>query len=209
MSTARCGSFSTLLQIMGLASAIECQIHLIYPDTRHRMLGLLNGIYHPRNVCAEGTQDSMIIMWTNICGWPDRLKGLRVNHFVPVLPLNTENTDTFVWNVVAKKIKGKCNEETRRPNVSKDRGRNKNDDKLKVKSEKRNIDISLGPRIKKAKITKYTSATQNDEKASLLKSLVQAGAQEVIHPGKQKPEDTELHMSTGVDPDSFVMGSEC
>ena len=151
------------------------------------MLGLLNGIDHPRNVSAEGAQDSIIIMWTNICGWPDRLKGLKVNHFVPVLPLNTQNTDTFVWNVVAKKRKGKCNERpSRRPNVSTDRGRNKNDDKLKVKSEKR---------IKQAKIKKYTSATQNDEKASLLKSLVQAGAQEVIHPGKQKLEDTELHMS--------------
>ena len=33
---------------MGLASVIKSEIHMIYPDTRHEMLSLLNGIYLPR-----------------------------------------------------------------------------------------------------------------------------------------------------------------
>lgn len=106
--TAQNGTFSGLLQIMGLASAIGCQIYLIYPDTRHMMLSLLNGIFLPRSTPTTSTdcsQDSIIIMWTSLLGWPDRSKEFRVNHFVPVLPINTEiqNSKTEFWNVVGRK----------------------------------------------------------------------------------------------------------
>lgn len=104
--TACSGTFSGLLQIMGLASAIGCQIHLIYPDTRHSMLSLLNGIYRPRPgtiVSGNYSPDSVVIMWTNISGWPDRTKEFRVNHFVPVLPINTQKSEPVFWNLVGRK----------------------------------------------------------------------------------------------------------
>ena len=98
--TACLGTFSGLLQIMGLASAIGCEIHLIYPDPRHNMLSLLNGIYQPRPgmiVSTDCPLESILIMWTDISGWPDRSKELSVNHFVPVLPIKTQNCETIFW----------------------------------------------------------------------------------------------------------------
>jgi Mg2+/citrate symporter len=71
VSKADTGTFSGLLQIMGLASAIGCEIHLIYPDTRHNMLSLLNGIYQPRPgmiVSTDCPLESILIMWTDISG---------------------------------------------------------------------------------------------------------------------------------------------
>ena len=55
---------------MGLASAIGHEVHLIYPDTKHTMLNLLKGVYLPRE-SKEKTRQSVLIMWSNLSGWPD------------------------------------------------------------------------------------------------------------------------------------------
>ena len=89
MTTTQNKSFSGLLQIMGLASAIGCQIHMIYPDTKHRMLSLLNGVYSPREVSSINNHRSIVIMWTSMSRWPDRSKMFTVDHFVPMLPTLT------------------------------------------------------------------------------------------------------------------------
>ncbi len=88
-TTAFNGSCSGLLQIMGLATVIRGEIHLIYSDTKHVMLSLLNGIYLPRESTGNEVHPFITIMWTNYSGWPDRSKSLNVNHFVPVLKVST------------------------------------------------------------------------------------------------------------------------
>ena len=53
-NTARSGNFSGLLQIMGLASAMECNIRMVYPDKSHFMLPLLDSTYTPRQAQDNG-----------------------------------------------------------------------------------------------------------------------------------------------------------
>ncbi len=107
MTTTQNKSFSGLLQIMGLASAIGCQIHMIYPDTKHRMLSLLNGVYSPREVSSINNHRSIVIMWTSKSGWPDRSKMFTVDHFVPMLPtLTTEEIGTDSgWTLIKNQRK--------------------------------------------------------------------------------------------------------
>ena len=143
--TACLGTFSGLLQIMGLASAIGCEIHLIYPDPRHNMLSLINGIYQPRPgmiVSTDCPLESILIMWTDISGWPDRSKELSVNHFVPVLPINTQNCETIFWNVVGKKrnVKQSMIDSSRKAKSRKTCGYEKNlDYSASVKTAKRKV----------------------------------------------------------------------
>ena len=46
MSTAKYGTFCGLLQIMGLASAIGCEVHLLYPETNHKFVHLLKVVLY-------------------------------------------------------------------------------------------------------------------------------------------------------------------
>ena len=100
--TLRKCAFSGILQIMGLASALNCTIKMIYPDKRHTLFELLNGTFKPR-IC-EGCNPVLTIMWTNLGGWLDRTKGFYPNHFVPLLPL-TGNCNTWTTVVNKKKLK--------------------------------------------------------------------------------------------------------
>lgn len=75
-----CGTFrnyawSGLMQIMGLASAVGCNIQLLYPDKRHSLFPMLNG---------------------------NRKKELQVNHFVPCLQVPDKNTEDRDWITVSK-----------------------------------------------------------------------------------------------------------
>ena len=94
--------FSGILQIMGLASALNCTIKMIYPDKRHTLFELLNGTFKPR-IC-EGCNPVLTIMWTNLGGWLDRTKGFYPNHFVPLLPL-TGNCNTWTTVINKKMLK--------------------------------------------------------------------------------------------------------
>ena len=101
------GSFSGLLQVMGLASVIRSEIHMIYPDTRHEMLSLLNGIYLPRESSEYEVRPVIAKMWTNLSGCPDRSKILNINHFVPILKISTNtsdnNAESMDWSLVNNK----------------------------------------------------------------------------------------------------------
>ena len=92
---------------MGLASAIGCEVHMVYPDVRHIMLSLLNGIYPPREY-KNGVPRSILIMWSSLSGWPDRDKQFTVDdHFVPILPIEVSSADghdcVSVWKIAKKK----------------------------------------------------------------------------------------------------------
>ena len=70
------------------------------------MLSSLNGIYQPKpgtNVSTDCLPHIILLMWTNICGWPDRSKELRANHFVRLLPISTGKCENAFWNVVGRK----------------------------------------------------------------------------------------------------------
>lgn len=91
------GRFSGLLQIMGLASASECEIKLEYPDARHSLHSLLSAVYSPRVGSSRTRRFS--IMWTDTAGWPDRSKEFKVNHFVPMMKVNLQDN----WVTVTRK----------------------------------------------------------------------------------------------------------
>ena len=91
------GRFSGLLQIMGLASASECEIKLEYPDVRHSLHSLLSAVYSPRVGSSRTRRFS--IMWTDTAGWPDRSKEFKVNHFVPMMKVNLQDN----WVTVTRK----------------------------------------------------------------------------------------------------------
>lgn len=93
------GRFSGLLQIMGLASASGCDIQLVYPDNRHSLVSLLSAVYSPR--VGTSTAAKISIMWTDTVGWPDRLKEFKVNHFVPLLKVDTQDN----WITITRKRK--------------------------------------------------------------------------------------------------------
>ena len=80
---------------------------MIYPDTRHEMLSLLNGIYLPRESSEYEVRPVIAIMWTNLSGWPDRSKILNINHFVPILKISTNtsdnNAESMDWSLVNNK----------------------------------------------------------------------------------------------------------
>ena len=88
---------------MGLATVITGKIHLIYPDTKHEMLSLLNGIYLSREWTGNGVRPFITIMWTNLTGWPDRSKSLNVS-----TPCSShKNAEPSNWFFVHKKRKHK------------------------------------------------------------------------------------------------------
>ncbi len=100
--TLKNGAFSGVLQIMGLASAMNCTIQMIYPDKKHRLYALLNGTFKPR--LSSSSAPVITIMWTNMSGWPNQSYTFTANHFVPLLPvINYNNT----WSVVSSKRKRK------------------------------------------------------------------------------------------------------
>ena len=81
-------SYSGILQIMGLSLAIGCEIKLVYPDKRHSLYPLLSASYAPR-LC--GCQvPAVTIMWTNTAGWANKSKEFKVNHFVPMLKIDSQ-----------------------------------------------------------------------------------------------------------------------
>jgi hypothetical protein len=70
------------------------------------MLSLLNGIYQPRPgmiVSTDCPLESILKMWTDISGWPDRSKELSVNHFVPVLPHQHAELQNYILECSWKK----------------------------------------------------------------------------------------------------------
>ena len=83
------GRFSGILQIMGLASATGCEIKMVYPDKRHSLFSMLNAIYQPRS--GGSPTPRMTTMWTNTSGWPDRTKEFKVNHFVVMMRVDSQN----------------------------------------------------------------------------------------------------------------------
>ena len=98
--TLKNGAFSGVLQIMGLASAINCTIQMIYPDKKHRLYALLNGTFKPR--LSPSSARFITIMWTNMSGWLNQSYTFTPNHFAPLLPvINYNNT----WSVVSSKRK--------------------------------------------------------------------------------------------------------
>ena len=60
------GEYSGILQIMGLASAMNCSLKMIYPDKLHKLYVLLNGTYEPQ--LYQGWRPKITIMWTNTGG---------------------------------------------------------------------------------------------------------------------------------------------
>lgn len=99
-NTFRLGCFSGLLQIMGLSSAVGCQIKMVYPDKRHTMYPLLNGMYNPRIIVDKEAfeRPRINIMWSCLQGWPDRTKEFNVNHFV----LLTNISEDYQWCAVSR-----------------------------------------------------------------------------------------------------------
>ena len=95
-------AWSGIMQIMGLASAVRCNIQLLYPDKRHSLFPLLSGTYRPRISSANGQLPTITIMWTNIGGWKDKEKEFQVNHFVPILSVEERANE---WVTVSKKRK--------------------------------------------------------------------------------------------------------
>ena len=84
MKTCRNYSFSSTLQIMGLASVIGVPIEMVYPDQKKKLLPVYQNIFKPRQCLNQSNLASVRIMWTNSLGWPDRSKEFVVNHFVPL-----------------------------------------------------------------------------------------------------------------------------
>ena len=84
MKTCRNYSFSSTLQIMGLASVIGVPIEMVYPDQKNKLLPVYQNIFKPRQCVNQSNLASVRIMWTNSLGWPDRSKEFVVNHFVPL-----------------------------------------------------------------------------------------------------------------------------
>lgn len=81
-------SYSGILQIMGLSSAIGCEIKLVYRDKRHSLYPLLSASYAPR-LCGSQVP-AVTIMWTNTAGWANKSKEFKVNHFVPMLKIDSQ-----------------------------------------------------------------------------------------------------------------------
>ena len=110
-NTLHLGCFSGILQIMRLSSAIGCQIKMVYPDERHTMHPLLNGIYSPRMPVEKQKEENyriesktISIMWTFLQGWADRLKEFNVNHFVLLT-----NVSEHHWVTVSRTKKSEEN----------------------------------------------------------------------------------------------------
>ena len=84
MKTCRNYSFSSTLQIMGLASVIGVPIEMVYPDQKNELLLVYRNIFKPRQCLNQSNLASVRITWTNSLAWPDRSKEFVVNHFVPL-----------------------------------------------------------------------------------------------------------------------------
>ena len=98
-NTARSGNFSGLLQVMGLASAMECNIRLVYPDKSHFMSSLLDSVSPRQARISDAAETTVSIMWTDMGGWRDRSNIFQVNHFVFLATVNKE------WHVVSRRRK--------------------------------------------------------------------------------------------------------
>jgi hypothetical protein len=75
---------------------------MIYPDTRHKMPSLLNSVYSPREVSLTSVHRSIVIMWTSLSGWPNRLKMFTVDNvpMMPTLTVEPEETTASGWTLV-------------------------------------------------------------------------------------------------------------
>jgi len=91
--------YSGMLQIMGFASAIGCDVKVVNPDKRHSLLPLLTATYRPRVGDLQQSQFTFItiiitiIMMTTASGWTDRSKEFQVNHFVSMVKVDTSTTN--------------------------------------------------------------------------------------------------------------------
>jgi len=83
-----------MLQIMGFASAIGCDVKVVYPDKRDSLLALLTATYRPRVGNLQKSQFT-IIMMTTASGWTDRSKEFQVNHFVSMLKVDTSTANKW------------------------------------------------------------------------------------------------------------------
>ena len=67
-----------MLQIMGFAFAIGCDVKVVYPDKRRSLLPLLTATYRPRVGDLQKSQFTIItiiitiIMMTTTSGWTDK-----------------------------------------------------------------------------------------------------------------------------------------
>lgn len=97
------GRYSGVMQIMGLSSATGCEIKLIYPDKRHSLLPVMSASYRPR-IVGSSQPPRITILMTDMCGWPDRSKEFTVNHFVPMVKIDsTSTTVANEWIEVTRK----------------------------------------------------------------------------------------------------------
>lgn len=93
--------YSGILQIMGSSSAIGCEVKVVYPDKRHSLLPLLTTTYRPRLGDLQQLP-RITIMMTDTSGWTDRSKEFQVNHFVPMLKIDTTSIANK-WTRVKRK----------------------------------------------------------------------------------------------------------
>ena len=67
-------------------------------------------VYIYREKSMSTTGHCILIMWSNLFGWPDHTNLFTVNHFVPILPvqMSNENSDDGVtaldWNIIKRRI---------------------------------------------------------------------------------------------------------
>ena len=108
-----------LLQIMGLSSAIGCEIKVVYPDKRHSLLPLLTTTYRPR-VRNSQQLPRITIMMTDTSGWTDRSKEFTVNHFVPMMKIDPTSTANK-WTEVKRKRYSATRKTQNKPDMKKPR----------------------------------------------------------------------------------------
>ena len=92
--------YSGILQIMGLSSAIGCEVKVVYPNRRHSLLPLLTATNRPR-VGDLQQLPHLTITITDASGWTDRSKEFQVKHFVPVVKIDTSTANK--WTRVKRK----------------------------------------------------------------------------------------------------------
>ena len=71
------------LQVLGLASAIGCNINTYYPDHKHMFIDVYENSFEPR--VPQEISSELNIMWTSTFGWRNKNYDFRPNHFVPLI----------------------------------------------------------------------------------------------------------------------------
>lgn len=147
MKTCRNYSFSSTLQIMGLASVIGVPIEMVYPDQKNKLLPVYQNIFKPRQCLNQSNLVSVRIMWTNSLGWPDRSKEFIVNHFVPLFNKSDKPSEGHVEAANTKKESSEENENpwlfiTNKQKSSSKRSRLTANMHTDVKSSKNHQDLS-------------------------------------------------------------------